>query len=619
MLWKPLPRAGGGQRAAREEVVVSSEQVAEPGRLSWSARIVFSVVAVVAFVLGVIGFGELLEKGTTYLQPGAEYARGPLDLVYYSLQLFVLDAAPMQSVRTLPLALQIARFAAPAVTIYLIFLAVQGLLAQRLYQARIRLTRGHSVLCGPPDTVAQFAEQIRRETGGKTVIVAGVGQQPPGRRQLCVVGDPRQRQVLERAGAHRAREVIVVGPDSIRNAEVAIAVHAVNRKKRSAVTCYAEAQDSELVEMVVGQEVGPGEANRLDTFNRHEPTVRELLDQLPPWPPSDPRSAVLVIGYGDLGRVLVDRLVHFWSGGSASGSPIPRLCVLDSDVPVEDVKRRHADAGGRLTVSARRKDPSWLTTIEDLLVPAADGSHSVPGRVYVCLDDDATGIAVGKTALRLLAGEETTIVVAVPHSSVLGQPPAGTDLARDPSGPTPIRTIESARLVLISVVHIVAHSVYTVAAMRLGANEELARAIHEIYRQQAMDQGATVDTNESVRPWDELPDYLKDSNREQAWDLSRKLAAIGLSAVPTSGSTGDVTLTEADVEKLAKAEHRRWMAERIAKDWRHGHVRDYDRKLHPELVEWEYLSEDSRNKDRSAVRAIPKHLAAVGLQIVRAR
>jgi voltage-gated potassium channel Kch len=600
-------------------VVVSSEQVAEPGRVSWSARIFFSVVAVVAFVLGVIGFGELLETGTTYLQPGAEYARGPLDLVYYSLQLFVLDAAPMQSVRTLPLALQIARFAAPAVTVYLIFLAVQGLLAQRLYQARIRLTRGHSVLCGPPDTVAQFAEQIRREAGGKTVIVGEVGQRPPGRRQLCVVGDPRQQQVLERARAHRAREVIVVGPDGIRNAEVAIAVHGVNRKKGSAVTCYAEAQDSELVEMVVGQEVGPGEVNRLDTFNRHERTVRALLDQLPAWPPSDPRAAVLVIGYGDLGRVLVDRLVQFWSGGTASGGPIARLCVLDSEVPIEDIERRHADAGGRVTVSARSKDPSWLTAIEDLLVPGADGSHSVPGRVYVCLDDDATGIAVGKTALLLLAGEETTIVVAVPHSSVLGQPPAGTDFDKDPYGPTPIRTIESARFVLISVVHIVAHSVYTLAAMRLGANEELARAIHETYCQHAMEQGDTVETNESLQPWDRLPNDLKDSNREQAWDIGRKLAMVGLSAVNASGSTGHVTLTEADVERLARVEHRRWMNERIAKGWRYGRLRDNDRKLHPDLVEWEYLSEASRDMDRAAVRAIPDWLAKAGLRSVRAR
>jgi hypothetical protein len=272
-------------------------------------------------------------------------------------------------------------------------------------------------------------------------------------------------------------------------------------------------------------------------------------------------------------------------------------------------------------VSARNKDPSWLTSIEDLLVPAADGSHSVPDRVYVCLDDDAAGIAVGKTALHLLADEETTIVVAVPHSSVLGQPPAGTALDKDPFGPTPIRTIKSARLVLISVVHIVARSVYTVGAMRAGMNEQLARAIHESYRRYAYAQGDSVEHKELVQPWDWLPEDLKDSNREQAWDIGRKLAMVGLSAIPRVGANtdGGLTLSDQDIDKLARVEHRRWMNERIAKGWRHGPVRDNDRKLHPDLVDWEYLPEASRDEDRSAVRAIPEYLAAAGLQIVRTR
>jgi hypothetical protein len=598
-------------------LVVSSERAAEPGRLSWSARIIFTVVAVAAFVLGVVGFYQ-------YLPDHPEYGRSPLDLVYYSLQLFVLDAAPLQTATDLPAALEIARFAAPAVTIYLLFLAIQALLAQRLLQARIRLTRGHSILCGPHDTVRQLVEQIHRETGGKTVIINSSGRPALGRGQLYVVGDARQPQVLERAGLDRARELIAVGPDSVLNAEVAIAVHTVNRDKRTAVTCYAEAQDAELFQAVVGQEVGPGEVNRLDSFNRHERTARALLDHLPPWPPSDPRSAVLVIGYAGLGRVLADRLVQFWSGGTASGGPIPRLCVLDPDVPVEVFDRQYADAKGWVTVSARRTDPSWLTTIDDLHVPAADGTQSIPGRIYVCLDDDAVGIAVGNTALRLLAGEETTIVVAVPRSSILGQTAAGTDLDKEassrqpgdePSRPTAIRTIKATRLVLISVVR----TVYSIAAMRTGMNEQLAKAIHETYRRHAMEQGASVETNDSVRPWNQLPDHLKDSNREQAWDIGRKLAMIGLSAIPRSGSNESVTLTDGDVEKLARAEHRRWMNERTAKGWRYGMVRDNDRKLHPDLVEWEYLSEYSRDKDRSAVRAIPEHLAAAGLQIIKTR
>jgi hypothetical protein len=148
---------------------MSNERVAEPGGLSWSARIVFTVVAVAAFVLGVVGFRQ-------YLPDHSEYGRAPLDLVYYSLQLFVLDAAPLQTAKNLPWTLEVARFAAPAVTIYLIFLALQALLAQRLMQTRIRLTRGHSILCGPQDMVGQLAEQIRREAGGKLVIVSSGGQ-----------------------------------------------------------------------------------------------------------------------------------------------------------------------------------------------------------------------------------------------------------------------------------------------------------------------------------------------------------------------------------------------------------------------------------------------------------
>lgn len=597
-------------------MAVSSERVTEPGGLSWSARILFTLVAVAAFVLGVIGFRE-------YLPEGSAYGRDPLDLVYYSLQLFVLDAAPLQTAKNLPWTLQVARFAAPAVTIYLIFLAVQALLAQRLMQARIRLTQGHSILCGPHDMVGQLAEQIRREAGRKLVVVSSDGQRALRRGTLLVVGDPRQRQVLQRAGLDRARELIAVGPDSVLNAEVAIAVHTVNRQRGTTVTCYAEAQDRELFQAVVGQEVGPGEVNRLDSFNKHDRTARALLGNLPPSPPSDPRSAVLVIGYDGLGRVLVDRLVQFWSGGTASAGPVPRVCVLDRDVPVDVVVRRYAPHKGRVTVSVRRSDPLWLTSSDDLLVPSADGTSSPPGHVYVCLDDDAASIAVGDTVLRLLAGHETTIVVAVPYSSVLGHAADGSDVddrasgrrPDEPPGPTAVRTIKKTRLVLVSV----ARTVYGVAAMRTGMNERLAMAIHETYRQQAMGQGDTVETNESVKPWDELPDYLKDSNREQAWDIGRKLAMVGLSAVPASGSTGGVTLTEADVERLAKAEHRRWMNERTAKGWRHGQMKDNNRKLHPDLVEWEYLSESSRDKDRSAVRAIPEHLAEADLQIIRTR
>jgi len=576
------------------------------------------MIAVTAFLLGVFGFSQ-------YLSANSGYGTRPVDLVYDSLQLFVLGAAPLQNATNLPVPLEIARFAAPAVTVYLIFLAVKALFADSLMQARIRLTRRHSILCGPLDTVEQLAGQIRRESGGKVVVIAaGATRRSLGRGLLYMTGDPRQRRILERAGFARARELITVGPDSVLNAEVAIAAHAINRAKRAAVTCYAEAQKDELFRAVVGQKVGPGEVHRLDTFNRHDRTARALLDHLPPVLPPDPRSAVLVIGYRGLGEVLVDHLVRFWSAGNELPGPVLHVCVMDADAPVEAVQRRHADSGGRVAITARRYDPAWLTTIDDLLVPAADGAKCVPGRIYVCLDDDAAGIAVGDAALRLIEGHESTIVVAVPYSSVLGyavgadgraEPTSGLRSDREPGGSPAARAIGAARLQLVSVVR----TVYSIAAMRTGGNEQLAMTIHETYRAYMANQGAPAGSSESIRPWDQLPEYFKHSNREQAWDIGRKLAMIGLSAVPGRGANGHLALTDEQVEMLAKVEHVRWVNERTAKGWRYDPVRDNARKLHPNIVDWADLSEESREKDRSAVRAIPTHLASAGLRLIRTK
>ena len=573
---------------------MSGEQTAESGRVSQTARIVFGAVAVGAFVLGVLGFRQFL--------PGHdEYGRGFLDLVYYSLQLFVLDAAPLQNATHLPVMLQVARFAAPAVTAYLIVLAAQAMITRRWAHFRIGRVKDHSILCGPPDLTRRLADQIRGESGG-TVVVVGDSWFARRHGRFQVDGDPRQRAVLDRAGLARARELITVGPDTLRNAEVAAAVHAGNLGRDTPVTCYAEAGDGELFQAVVGQgHIGPG---RLDVFDRYDRTARALLDHLAPFPPDDPRSAVLVIGYAGLGQVLVDRLVRFWSGDPGPpGGAVPSLRVLDAAVPADVLQRRHGSPSG-VTLSLGRTDPAWLTTVDELHVPAAGGTTRIPGRVYICLDDDAAGIAAGDVALRLLADHDATVVVAVAHSAVLG------DTAR---GGSAVRTLGSARMVLVSVMR----TVYSMAAIRTGTNEELARAIHETYRRHAQDRGETTATNPSMQPWDDLPDHLKDSNREQAWDIGHKLALIEMSAVRAGGSASPVTLSEANVETLAQIEHVRWIKERTAKGWRHGEVRDNERKLHPDLVDWGYLSDDAKDKDRTAVRAIPQHLAAAGLAIVR--
>src|SRR5205823_717670 len=70
------------------------------------------------------------------------------DLHYYAAQLFVLSPPPVDGGRNFPPLLEIARFAAPAVTVYALIEAGRRLFAAELARLRTRRTRGHDVVCG---------------------------------------------------------------------------------------------------------------------------------------------------------------------------------------------------------------------------------------------------------------------------------------------------------------------------------------------------------------------------------------------------------------------------------------------------------------------------------------
>jgi hypothetical protein len=151
-----------------------------------------------------------------------------------------------------------------------------------------------------------------------------------------------------------------------------------------------------------------------------------------------------------------------------------------------------------------------------------------------------------------------------------------------------------------------------------GTHELVARAIHEEYLVLQKNAGATPETNPSMRPWDELPRRLKESNLRQAEDIWKTLhmiqCTIGFYA---SGREPLFVFTEEEIEFLAEKEHELWVEERIRKGWSYGKTRDDQQKIHNCIVPWADLSEEQRQKDRSAIRALPAILAKVYLKIVR--
>jgi RyR domain len=145
--------------------------------------------------------------------------------------------------------------------------------------------------------------------------------------------------------------------------------------------------------------------------------------------------------------------------------------------------------------------------------------------------------------------------------------------------------------------------------------EMIARAIHQAYRRA---QARSLPENDlSLRPWETLPETLKRSNRDQAAHIVQKVRLIGCTLHPKQDGGRRFRFRRGEVDALAAIEHERWMAQRLADGWRPGPVRDAIAKTSPLFVPYADLLEPEKDKDRQAVRNIPRLLARAGLRIRR--
>lgn len=146
--------------------------------------------------------------------------------------------------------------------------------------------------------------------------------------------------------------------------------------------------------------------------------------------------------------------------------------------------------------------------------------------------------------------------------------------------------------------------------------ETIARAVHEDYRR------ARANKSQSQEPpmaeWDELLDYLKESNRQQADHIFKKIHRIGCTIHKvTKRNVTPITFTKDEVEIMAEMEHARWNIERLRNGWQWGEKRDSIKKTSPYLVPWSQLPDKVKEWDRHTVRSIPELLARVGLEVRR--
>ena len=72
-----------------------------------------------------------------------------------------------------------------------------------------------------------------------------------------------------------------------------------------------------------------------------------------------------------------------------------------------------------------------------------------------------------------------------------------------------------------------------------------------------------------------------------------------------------------DINTMAMMEHERWMAEKVKDGWNYGMKKDFSARTNPDLLPWDKLSKEVKDKDRNTVKRIPEYLKAASLEIFR--
>ena len=161
---------------------------------------------------------------------------------------------------------------------------------------------------------------------------------------------------------------------------------------------------------------------------------------------------------------------------------------------------------------------------------------------------------------------------------------------------------------------------------------KFARAIHSRYLHEIRkgDNGSqkstylswihkTADTrNKPVGNFDDLPEEIKHSNLDNAFQIPAKLLSVGYTIRPVRKGYRPpaLHLREDEIETMARVEHIRWCWDKILHGWIFGKTKDARKKTHPAIIPYEDLSESEKEKDRELVRLIPALLQDVDYEAV---
>ncbi len=525
-------------------------------------------------------------------------AKSFVDIAYLDLQLYKLSAGDVSG--RVPLPLNIARIAAPAIAAITMIRVGYLFLDSRIAAWRIRRLQNHIVVCGAGDVGFNVAASANA-AGRRVVMVERAGAGPLlgkwlARRGFHVAGDVTEPEPLRAAALGRARALVAACDDDGTNVKVLLAARKAldGVKRNTPLACHLQILDYDLSVLFRASTVFRDASGSIDlhVMNAYD-TAARIAAQTHPLDrermgPDDPRTPqLIVLGFGRMGMALAlqyAKVSHF-----ANARPL-EITVFDKAAAARE-KSFHARHPGVKTIcSLRFREATFddAQAIDDIqkLAQRTDALTTIA----LCISSDSQSLAYALALQQALRGTQVPILVRMATNDGLATLLSGTGAQQL----APFGTLDD---------------VCNWNALDMHEADALAMEVHRLYSAKRQSEG-----HATAPPWHLLDPELQSSCRQQADHIAVKLRATN--CVMERGKGPEFAFTSDEIELLARMEHRRWVAERVLAGWQSG-PKDTARRMTPYLVDYNELTDEIKDYDRDAVRNLPKLVAMAGGKIRR--
>lgn len=623
---------------------MENHKINRNGILLYVSYIVFAGLAI---ALGFIGFIQYNPHESSFW-----------NVLYNVVRLFGMEH-DFGVADSLPTALNIARFLAPAVLIIAVINIVWIFIRKKWRLFRLRCKKNHVVIFGLDEKAVIRAKML------KDVIIvidkndnAHVDDLTQIKHVELIIKDPADSDVLGNIGLLKAKDIYIQTGDDYLNLSLlkrikelfsndgrTVSMQGINEAWHSKRIVYVYIEITEHHNEYLFKQLEEKTKNNSAILNVHAFNIvrrfaASVIDRYSPdqytsvHQLDNPPVHVLIYGLDHLGQYLTIEAAFMYHFGNLQNT---HITIIDNDVHTRY---------NRLLGSF----PNLEKVVQiELFEASSFWKTSTPGFVYnvsVCFvscGNDAQNFIIGQRLRQLFmlnssSGLNNTIREKLSNPAIVLLNASTTNLlqlfVKHPTTDTQAAhdattNLNPGYLETLEYLHLESINLFEELMSRCNGSQgesienfffedknipELASKIHSLYSNCNSMKGTTVDAI-----WDSLTDFEKDQNRFAARHVKMKLRLLGVEygEIGTSGQKYDYALEKPSVKKIiCEMEHRRWMAEKYLTGFVYGaHAREIDASLSPEnateenkllkkhlkwhfdIIPYEELHEEEKSKD----------------------